>query len=139
MRKIILYVVVFFVGFTSIAAGASCYSDRVVTRWIEERDELAVQVLQKWAKGASVDELTPAIATIISNELLTCSKCRNDVDFVKEKLILLNSTTEPRIETVPAIILKHYIGNDLLSPHRQFPYTPPKKSKGETKDDGTYF
>ena len=138
MRKIIMFIIGFLVGFTSIAAASSCHTDRIVARWIEERNELSIQVIQEWAKGASVDDLSPAIATIISNELLTCSKCRNDTDFVQKKLILLNSKTEPRVETVPAIILEHYLGNDILSPHRQFPYTPPK-SKGDTKDAGTYF
>ena len=121
MRKLFFYTICFMMGFGPVAVNASCYSDRIVSRWLEERDELAVSVLQDWAAGTSIEDLAPDIAAMMSNEVITCSKCSNENDFITENLFILTSENEPELDKVPAIILEHFLGKDLLSPYVQFP------------------
>ena len=104
----------------STALAGDCYSDMVVRRWIEERDRAEERVVQAWAKGASPEQFAPGVAIILSNEFYICSKCRDDSDFLKQKLHVLNKGTDAKVETVPAMILEQLIGNQMLSPWRQF-------------------
>ena len=104
----------------SAALAGECYSDLVVRRWIEERDRAEERVLQAWAKGASPEQFAPGVAIILSNEFYICSKCRNDSEFLKQKLHILNKGTDAKVETVPAMILEQLIGDQILSPWRQF-------------------
>ena len=98
-----------------------CYSDMVVKRWIQERDRAAERVVQAWAKGGSPADFAPDVAVIISNEFYVCSQCRGQNDFLRENLNILNNGSNPKVETVPAMILEHLIGQQILSPWRQFP------------------
>jgi len=121
MRKLSIYIILILMAACPVAVHASCYSDRIVSRWLEERDELAVRVLQDWAAGAAVEELSSDIAAIMANEVITCSKCSNDGAFIQENLFILTGETEPDLNKVPAIILEHFLGKNLLSPYVQFP------------------
>ena len=101
----------------STALAGDCYSDMVVRRWIEERDRAEERVVQVWAKGASPEEFASEVAVILSNEFYVCSKCRDENDF----LHILNKGSDPKVETVPATILERLVGQEILSPWRQFP------------------
>ena len=123
MKKIIfcsfvLWIMIF--RFAGASAG-DCYSDTVVKRWIEERDRAAEKVVQDWARGASPDEFAPGVAVIIADELFVCSQCRDQKNFLKEKIYILKGGSHPKVENVPGMILEHLVGSDLLSPWRQFP------------------
>jgi hypothetical protein len=98
-----------------------CYSDTVVKRWIQERDRAAERVVQAWAKGASPGDFAQDVAVIISNEFYVCSTCRDQNNFLSENLNILNNGSSPKVETVPAMILEHLVGEKILSPWRQFP------------------
>ena len=123
MKKLIVYVlVVSCIGLNlSVAFAGDCYSDMVVRRWVEERDRAEERVVQAWAKGASSEQFAPGVAIILSNEFYICSKCRDDREFLKQKLHILNKGTDAKVETVPAMILEQLIGEQILSPWRQFP------------------
>ncbi len=105
----------------STALAGDCYSDMVVRRWVEERDNAEKRVVQAWAKGASPEQFASGVAIILSNEFYICSKCRDDSKFLKQKLHILNKGTNAKVETVPAMILEQLIGDKILSPWRQFP------------------
>jgi len=123
MKKLmvcILFVLCIGLDFSTAFAG-DCYSDMVVRRWVEERDRAEEQVVQAWAKGASPEQFAPGVAIILSNEFYICSKCRDDSEFLKQKLHILNKGTDAKVETVPAMILEQLIGDQILSPYRQFP------------------
>ena len=105
----------------STALAGDCYSDMVVRRWIEERDRAEERVVQAWAKGALPEEFASEVAVILSNEFYVCSKCRDEDDFLKENLHILNKGSDPKVETVPATILERLVGQEILSPWRQFP------------------
>lgn len=111
----------------SSAKAGDCYSDMVVKRWIQERDRAEERVVQAWAKGASPADFAPDVAVIISNEFYVCSQCRSQNDFLKKNLNVLNKGSNPKVETVPAMMLEELIGQQILSPWRQF---PSDKSKG---------
>ena len=130
MRKLFFFSVLFLILVAPLAVHASCYSDRIVSRWLEERDELAVGVVQSWAAGVPVEELSNDIAAIMANEVITCSKCSNDAEFLMKNLYILTGKTEPDVARVPAIILEHFLGNDLLSPYVQFPGNTTKQGGG---------
>ena len=114
----------------SNATAGDCYSDMVVKRWVQERDRAEERVVQAWAKGASPADFAPDVAVIISNEFYVCSQCREQNDFLKENLDILNKGSNPKVETVPAMILEHLVGQQILSPWRQF---PADKRKGVTR------
>ena len=123
MKKLCVYavfLVVVFSGLSSAFAG-SCRSDTVVKRWIEERDKIAVHIVQAWAGGTDPKELASEIAVVLSNEFYICSKCRNEIDFLKTNLRILNGRSSPKVETIPAVILEQLIGYPVLSPWTQFP------------------
>lgn len=104
----------------SQASAGSCYSDSIVMGWIAERDRAERTVIQAWAKGASPQDLAPDIALLLSNEFYICSKCRDNTQFLKNHLHILNNGSSPKVETVPAMILERLIGYPILSPHLQF-------------------
>jgi len=105
----------------SSAVAGDCYSDLVVKRWIDERDRAEQHVVQVWAKGASPEEFAPEVAVILSNELYVCSKCRGESEFLERNLHILNKGSNPRVETVPALVIEHLVGHQILSPWNQFP------------------
>lgn len=104
------------------AVAADCYSDGIVQRWLDERDRAAERVVQIWARGAPLEDLVSEVAVMLSNEIYVCSKCREQEGFLRENLILLGRGSEPKVETVPAIILERLLGTDLLSPRKEFPF-----------------
>ena len=123
MKKLCVYavfLVIVFSGVSSAFAG-SCQSDTVVKRWIEERDRITVHIVQAWAGGTAPKELASEIAVVLSNEFYICSKCRNEIDFLKTNLRILNGGSSPKMETIPAVILEQLIGYPVLSPWTQFP------------------
>lgn len=105
----------------SIASADNCVSNTIVKRWIAERDDVSLRLLQNWCKGQSPRESSSDVALILSNELYIGGKCRNDPDFLKTNLILLNTGARPKVETIPIIILERMLGYPILSPHRDFP------------------
>ena len=105
----------------SVAVSGDCYSDTIVKRWLEERDRAEEHVVQVWAKGASPEEFAPEVAVILSNEFYVCSKCRDQEDFLKGNLHVLGRGSNPKVETVPGMILEHLVGREMLSPWSQFP------------------
>lgn len=113
-----------------MSSAGECYTDRVVKRWIEDRDRAEERVVQMWARGASPEEFASDVAVILSNEFYICSKCRENCGFLEQNLHLLNNGTAPKIEAVPAILLERLIGIKILSPWRQF---PSEKRKGVAK------
>ena len=114
----------------STAMAGDCNSDLVVKRWIEERDKAEKHIVQIWAQGASPEEFASEVAVILSNEFYVCSKCRNESDFLERNLHILNKGSNPKVETVPAMILEHLIGHQILSPWNQFPSSR-RKEVGE--------
>ena len=123
MKKVSVYtvfLVIIFSGVSSAFAG-SCQYDTVVKRWIEERDKTAVQIVQVWARGIDPEELASEIAVVLSNEFYICSKCRNEIDFLKQNLRILNGGSKPKVETIPAVLLEQLIGYPVFSPWTQFP------------------
>ena len=123
MKKIwFLITVLIFAGciVSSVYAG-SCFSDTIVKRWLEERDRAAERVVQMWARGDLPGVFASQVAVILSNEIYLCSKCREDNDFLKNNLYILNKGSQPTVETVPGILIEQLIGIDLLSPWNQFP------------------
>lgn len=123
MKKLCVYAVILVVAFSgvSFAFAGSCQSDTVVKRWIEERDRKAVHIVRAWAGGTTPRELASEIAVILSNEFYMCSKCRNEIDFLKTNLRILNGGSSPKMETIPAVILEQLMGYPVLSPWTQFP------------------
>ena len=123
MKKLCVYAVVLVVVFSGVSSAfaGSCQSDTVVKRWIEERDKVAVHIVQAWAGGIAPKELASEIAVVLSNEFYICSKCRDQKDFLKANLILLGRGSNPKVETVPGMILEYLVGHELLSPWSQFP------------------
>jgi len=113
-----------------MASAGDCHTDRVVKRWLEDRDRAEERVVQMWARGASPDDFASDVAVILSNEFYICSKCRENSGFLEQNLHLLNSGSAPKIEAVPAILLERLIGSVILSPWRQF---PSEKRKGVAK------
>lgn len=105
----------------SVAISEDCWSDTVVKMWLEERDTAEEHVVQIWAKGASPEEFAPEVAVILSNEFYVCSKCRDQEDFLKRNLHVLGRGSDPKVETVPGMILEHSVGREILSPWSQFP------------------
>ncbi|HID10580.1 MAG TPA: hypothetical protein EYP17_04685 [Candidatus Latescibacteria bacterium] len=120
MKRVLICLFLLLVA--SQAVAADCRSDRIVQRWLEERDRAAQHVVRTWARGAPLEEIAPGLAVMLSNEIYVCSKCRGQEDFLRENLILLGAGSEPKVETVPAIILERMLGTDLLSPWKQFPF-----------------
>lgn len=120
--KLICTTVVFlFLVVGSIANADNCTSNTIVKRWVTERDEVSLRLLQGWCKGQNPRESASDVALILSNELYICGKCRNDPDFLKSNLILLNTGARPKVETIPIIVLEKMLGYPILSPHRDFP------------------
>lgn len=123
MKKLIIYV--FFllavISNASTLMAGNCYSDTIVKRWIEERDRMEEHVVQVWAKGANPEEYASEVAVISANELYIISKCREENEFLKNNLHILGKSSEPNVETVPAMILERLVGHDILSPWKQFP------------------
>lgn len=105
----------------SIAYAENCDSNTIVRRWITERDDVSLKLLQSWCKGQNPRESASDVALMLSNELYICGKCRNDPDFLKNNLILLNTGAQPKVETIPVILLERMLGYPILSPHRDFP------------------
>ena len=105
----------------SVAVSGDCYSDTIVKRWLEGRDRAAERVVQTWAKGAPPEGFAPEVAVTLSNEFYICSKCRDQMDFLKANLILLGRGSNPKVETVPGMILEYLVEHELLSPWSQFP------------------
>jgi len=131
MKKLMVCVVVLLVvtfGGSAAIAG-SCYSDTVVKGWIEERDMAEEYVVQVWAKGGSPEQFASEVAVILSNELYMCSKCRDEGEFLKTNLHILGKGSEPKVETVPGMILERLVGYEMLSPRIQFPSNKRKEAK----------
>ena len=105
----------------SAAIAGSCYSDSVVKGWIEERDRAEEYVVQIWARGGSPEQFASEVAVILSNELYMCSKCRDEGEFLKTNLHILGKGSDPKVETVPGVILERLVGYEMLSPRKQFP------------------
>jgi len=61
------------------------------------------------------------VAVILSNEFYIFSQCREQPDFLETRIYVINEGPEPKVETVPAIIIEHLVGKDILSPWNQFP------------------
>jgi len=120
-RLIVCMSVLVVMGISGSAVAGNCYSDRVVKGWLEERDRAEESVVQVWARGASPDQFASEVAVILSNELYICSKCRNEKDFLKVNMHILGRGSDPKVENVPGIILERLIGDDILSPWKQFP------------------
>ena len=122
MKRLIGFVV-FLVAIAlsgSAAIAGSCYSDTVVKGWIEERDRAEEYVVQVWAKGGSPEQFASEVAVILSNELYMCSKCREEGEWLKANLHILGKGPDPKLETVPGIILERLVGYEILSPWIQF-------------------
>jgi len=105
----------------SVAIAGSCYSDKVVKGWIEERDRAEEYVVQAWARGAAPEQVASQVAVILSNEIYMCSKCRDERNFLKSNLHILGKGSDPKVETVPGMILERLVGYEILSPRIQFP------------------
>jgi len=105
----------------SAAIAGSCYSDTVVKGWIEERDRAEECLVQAWARGASPEQFASRVAVILSNELYVSSKCRDEGEFLKTNLHILGKGSDPKVETVPGMILERLVGYEMLSPWKQFP------------------
>ncbi len=120
----------------STAMAGDCNSDLVVKRWIKERDKVEEHVVQIWAQGASPEEFASKVAVILSNEFYVGSRCRNESDFLARNLHILNKGSNLKVETVPAMILEHLVGHQILSPWNQFPSSR-RKEVGENGNLGT--
>ena len=122
MKRLMVCITVLAVmGFCGSAVAGNCSSDRVVKGWVEERDRTEERVVQVWARGASPDQFASEVAVILSNELYICSKCRSQKGFLKVNMHILGKGSDPKVENVPGIILERLVGNDILSPWKQFP------------------
>lgn len=125
MKKLMVCVVVLWVVTFggSVAIAGSCYSDKVVKGWIEERNRAEEYVVQVWARGASPEQFESQVAVIVSNELYMCSKCREEGEreWLKTNLHILGKSSDPKVETVPGMILERLVGYEMLSPRIQFP------------------
>ena len=131
-RNIVFIVCVWIVCFfPRTVLSADCYSNLVVSGWLAERDRAEKGVVKAWAKGHPAEELASDIAVILANELYLCSTCRDQADFLKENLHLLNKDDASKVETVPAMILEVILGQDILSPWRQFPSKRKERSEKE--------
>lgn len=116
--------------FTFTAQAGNCYSDSVVRRWVEESNQAAESVLQQWAQGRPPQDFAPAVAVILANEFYIFSHCREQADFVKSHVYIVNTGNNPKVETVPAVILERALGYDILSPRAQ---VRPEAGKGIKK------
>ena len=105
----------------SAALAGNCYSDPVVKRWLQEREHAAERTVQLWAQGSSPEEFVSEVAVITSNELYVFSQCREQPDFLKTHVYVITGGNEPKVESVPAIILEHLVDEGMLSPWVQFP------------------
>ena len=114
----------------SVAHAGECYSDMVVKRWLDERDRAEERVIQLWAKGHPPEDFASEVAVILANEFYFCSKCRDNVEFLRDNVHILKNGVSPKVETVPSIILERLVGAKLLSPWKQF---PSDKRKGVAK------
>jgi len=112
----------------SAAIAGSCFSDSVVKGWIEERDRAEEYVVQVWARGGSPEQFASEVAVILSNELYMCSKCRDEGEFLKTNLHILGKGSDPKVETVPGMILERLVGREMLSPWKQFPTDKKKEA-----------
>ena len=105
----------------TIANAGDCSSDMVVKRWLDERDRAEERVIQLWAKGHPPDDFASDVAVILANEFYFCSKCRDNIEFLRDNVHILKTGHSPKVETVPSIILEHLLGTKFLSPWNQFP------------------
>lgn len=100
-------------------AETNCYSNSIIQEWFKERDAAARIVIQQWAKGAPVEDMTSDVAVIFTNEVYIRSVCRNSLEFINEHLIIPDKEYNLKVETLPALILKYFLGFDILSPYAQ--------------------
>ena len=122
MKKLMISLLFFLIlAFGSSAFGESCYVDSTVRQWLEERDRAAEHMVQAWAQGAPLEDLAADVAVIISNEIYVSSMCRDSKDFQKEHLLIANAGPNPKVATLPAVILERLVGYQILSPRKQFP------------------
>jgi len=123
MKSLMIFLVYLLISISTVSAviAGSCYSDPIVKRWIEEIDHAAENVVQQWAQGSSPEKFVSDVAVIISNEFYVFSQCREEPKFLETHILFLNKGSDPRVETVPAMILEHLFGYDILSPWSQFP------------------
>lgn len=117
-----LFLICFVAISSGIASDGNCRNNPIVQTWINERDELALDMVKKWISGEGKEVTAPLLALIWTKEMNVAAKCRHDVDFLKQ-YSLFNGADLPRLslDTTPTFLLHKLLGNDYLSPSRQFP------------------
>lgn len=122
MRKHTLFglLIMFLVmGAPMAFAETNCYSDPIVQEWLRERDAAARIVIQQWAKEAPLEDMVSNIAVIFTSEVYIRSVCRDSLEFLQQHLIIPDKEYNLKVETLPALILKYFLGFDILSPCTQ--------------------
>ena len=130
--KRLFIIIICLLSFTTAAMPAragSCESDPIVKHWLKEKEEAATNVVQKWARGLAFDLIAAEIAVLISNEINLFSQCREESEYINRSIYILNQAGNSGVEAVPAIILERIIGENLLSPRRQFPDQKEKETQ----------
>lgn len=113
----------------SLAEAGNCYTDTMVNRWLAEKQRAEQATVSRWVQGAAPEEFVSAVAEIVANELYIFSQCRDQPDYVQRHVYVTSGGAAPRVETVPAVILEHLLGEALLSPWRQFPADKDRKDR----------
>ena len=122
MRKHTLFglLIMFLItGAPTVFAETNCYSNSIIQEWLRERDAAARTVIQQWAKGAPLEDMASNIAVIFTSEVYIRSLCRDSLEFLRQHLIIPDKEYNLKVETLPALILKYFLGFDILSPCTQ--------------------
>lgn len=123
MRKYILFgflVMLLVTSGPAALAETNCYSNSIIQGWLKERDAAARSVIQQWARGAPLEDMASDVAVIFTNEVYIRSMCRDSLEFLNKHLIIPDKEYNLKVETLPALILKYFLGFDILSPSTQF-------------------
>ena len=118
-----LVIISLFVGVSTAFAKTNCYSNSIIQGWINERDTAAKIVLQQWANGVPIEDMTSNVAVIFTNEVYTRSMCRDSLQFLQSHLIIPDKDCDLQMETMPSHILNYFLGFDILVPYI-LPETP---------------
>jgi len=122
MKKVIVSVMLGMILLNATAYGASsCEYNTIVQGWIAERDRDALRLTRAWLSGEHKETLAPLVGLVLEAEIKVSSICRNEVDFLERNRLLYGKLTYPlTVDTVPPHVFQRIIGDDMLSPERQY-------------------
>lgn len=130
MKKpiLILLASTLFAG-ASAAAELPCSSNQMVGRWLRDHEASVREMVDSFISGEPSAALAPHFADILASELKVNTECYKEPDFVRSRLVLMDSAAPVTLETAPALFLNRLTGG-MLSPERQYEDLEPRRKGG---------